>query len=1042
MFISDFAIKRPVVTVATMLAIAGFGAFALAGLKTDELPDVKFPVVGVTLVYPGASPEGVEREVLDPIEDRIAGISGVDKLESTVRDGVAQIAVYFDFDKDVQTGSQEVRDAIAEIRGDLPLEMEEPTIMHFDPADAPVMSLTLTSTSLDAARLTRVADPGLTRALLGVRGVAHVTLAGGRERELTVALEPAAMRALSVSVADIVSALQSQNLATPVGHVIGRRDERSIRFRGRLADQQAFEAVVVSRRGTQLVRLGEVAKIIDGAEEARSLAMFNAEPALGLDIIKAHGYSTTAVNEAIHAELARLRPTLPAGTRLEVVQDAGERVAASVHSVQRALLEGAVLTVLVVFLFLNSWRSTVITGLALPISVLAAFVAVYAFGFTLNMMTLLGLSLAIGILIDDAIVVRENIVRHIELGSDHETAARIGTAEIGLAVAATTLSIVAVFAPIAFMGGIAGQWFKPFALTMASSVLVSLFISFSLDPMLSAHWPDPHTPEPRKAWITRKLDRFNQWFDRLADRYHDVLAWALDHRLAMAGIAVGSLVLAIGLQAAIGGTDFIPSTDRSEISIDVDAPAGSSLDYTTQRAEHAVRVARAHAEVAYAYTTVGGGGGAIDKALIYVKLVPRDKRSASQDEIGRRIRLELAQTSGAEYSVYSSGNGNFKQIQLQLRGRDARTLTALAQRVATEVRAVPGAVDVGLSTKGEKSELQVDLDRGLAATLGLSAADVAQAIRPAFAGVDAGDWVDPDGETRNVMVRLTDDARRGASSLTQLPLIVADESGAIQPIPLGQVAAITEGVGPAQINHLDRDRLINIQANVDGRPLGEVMKGIDERLATITLPAGYRITKGGDAADQVEVFGRIFSALGIAVLLMYLVLVMQFGSFLDPFAILLSLPLSLIGVVGGLLVTGDSLNLLSLIGVILLMGIVAKNAILLVDFAKHRRAQGSTLRVALIEAGRVRLRPILMTTFALVAGMIPVAIGGGEGGDFYAPLGRAVIGGTLTSTLLTLLVVPTFYEVLEETKERARGWMVGLRTRVGSSHIAPMEAGD
>ena len=454
MFISDFAIKRPVVTVATMLAIAGFGAFALGNLKTDELPDVKFPVVGVMLAYPGASPEGVEREVLDPIEDRIAGISGVDKLESTVRDGSAQVAVYFDFDKDVQVASQEIRDAISEIRADLPVELEEPTIMHFDPADAPVMSITLTSTTLDAAKLTQVADPGLTRALLGVRGVAHVTLSGGRERELTVALDPTAMHALSVSVSEIVSALQSQNLATPVGHVIGKRDERSIRFRGRLGDVEAFEALIVSRRGTQLVRLGEVASVRDGAEEARSLRDVQREPALRDRHHQGDAaHSTTAVNEAIHAELARLRPTLPTGTRLEVVQDAGKRVAESVDSVQRALIEGAVLTVLVVFLFLNSWRSTVITGLALPVSVLAVVHRRVMFGFTLNTMSLLGLSLAIGILIDDAIVVRENIVRHIEMGKDHYTAAREGTAEIGLAVAATTFSIVAVFVPIGFMGG-------------------------------------------------------------------------------------------------------------------------------------------------------------------------------------------------------------------------------------------------------------------------------------------------------------------------------------------------------------------------------------------------------------------------------------------------------------------------------------------------------------------------------------------------------------------------------------------------------------
>jgi HAE1 family hydrophobic/amphiphilic exporter-1 len=1039
--ISDFAIKRPVVTVATMLAIAGFGLFALDGLKTDEIPDVKFPVVGVMLAYPGASPEGVEREVLDPIEDRLAGISGVDKLEATVRDGSAQVAVYFDFGKDVQAASQEVRDAISEIRGDLPVEMEEPTIMHFDPADAPVMSITLTSSSLDAAQLTRVADPGLTRALLGVPGVAHVTVSGGRERELTVALDPSAMRALSVSVSDVVMALRTQNLATPVGHVIGRRNERSIRFRGRLTDRAAFEAVIVSRRAGQLVRLGEVAEIRDGAQEARSLALFNAEPAIGLDVIKAKGHSTTAVNEAIHVELERLRPTLPAGASLEVVQDAGKRVAESVRSVQRALIEGAVLTVLVVFLFLNSWRSTVITGLALPISVLAAFVAVWAFGFTLNMMTLLGLSLAIGILIDDAIVVRENIVRHLELGKDHHEAARVGTSEIGLAVAATTFSIVAVFIPIAFMGGIAGQWFKPFALTMASSVLVSLFISFSLDPMLSAHWPDPHRPEHRKAWITKQLDKFNRLFDRLAERYHDVLAWALDHRAAMAGIAIGSFVLAIALQVTVGGTDFMPQTDRSELTIDVDAPAGSSLEHTTQRAEHAVRVARQQPEVEYAYTTIGTMSNAVDKASIYVKLTPKDKRAASQEEIGRRIRVGLASTSGATYSVFSSGNGNYKQIQLQLRGPDARTLTALAQQVADEVRKVPGAVDVGLSTKGEKPELQVDLDRGLAATLGMSAADIAQAIRPAFAGIDAGDWVDTDGETRDVMVRLADHARSGADGLAQLPLIVTDATGGVHPVPLGHVAAISEGFGPAQIDHLDRDRLIIVQANVDGRPLGDVITAIDAQVAKTQLPAGYRITQGGDAADQAEVFGRIFTALGIAVLLMYLVLVMQFGSFLDPFAILLSLPLSLIGVVGGLLVMGDSLNLLSLIGVILLMGIVAKNAILLVDFAKHRRSQGVPLRVALIEAGRVRLRPILMTTFALVAGMVPVAMGGGTGGDFYAPLGRAVIGGTITSTMLTLLVVPTFYEVLEESRERVSGWMAAIRGRM-HGRLVPSPSGD
>jgi HAE1 family hydrophobic/amphiphilic exporter-1 len=1021
MLISDFAIRRPIVTVVTMLAIALFGLAALARLNNDEYPDIQFPVVGVSIAYPGASPEGVEREILEPIEDRLSSLAGVDKLQSTAVDGALQIVVQFQFGKDLQVASQDVRDAIATIRGELPAEMEEPSIVHFNPADEPVLSLTLSSSTLDATRLTRVADPGITRALLAVPGVAQVNLFGDVVRELVVELDPEAMAAASIGVRDIVAALQAQNLATPIGQITGPNRERSLRLRARPLDVPAFEALPVARRGDRLVRIGDVAKVRDATAEPRTLAWYGDEPALGLNVVKARGYSTPAVTGAVHEALHELRATLPEGTRIDVVQDAGERVAASVSGVQRALIEGALLTVLVVFLFLNSWRSTVITGLALPVSVLASFVMVWAMGFTINMMSLLGLSLAIGILIDDAIVVRENIVRHVEMGKDHLTAAREGTHEIGLAVTATTLSIVAVFVPIGIMGGLAGQWFKPFALTMASSVLVSLFVSFSLDPMLSAYWPDPHVPEARKGWITRQLDQFNRWFDRKADRYRRVIAWALDHRLATVSLAVGSLVLAIGLQATIGGTDFLPSTDRSEIAVKVEAPPGSSIDYTARRAELAARVIRTVPEVRSTYTTVGSAQG-VDEATVLVRLQPRDERRASQLEVGDRLRAALGELQGATHTVFASGNGAYKPIQIELRGPEARKLTALAEQVAGELRAIPGAVDVGLSTRGEKPELLLDLDRGLAASLGLTPADVAQALGPAFAGVDAGDWVDPDGETRDVMVRLSPERRTDEQGVTRLPLAITDAQGAPAVVPLGQILTISEGLGPARVDHSGRERSITVQANVDGRPLGEVTSALDARLAAISLPAGYRIVQGGDSADQSDFFGRIALALGIAVVLMYLILVMQFGSFLEPLVVLLSLPLSLVGVVGALLITGGTLNLLSLIGVILLMGIVAKNAILLIDFAKAERSRGATLREALIEGGRVRLRPILMTTFALVAGMLPVAIGGGEGGDFYAPLGRAVIGGTITSTMLTLLVIPTFYEILEEWREKVGAW--------------------
>ena len=1029
MFISDFSIKRPVVTVAAMLAIAVFGLAALARLTTDEYPDIQVPVLSVMVAYPGASPEGVERELLDPLEDRLSSLPGVDRIQGAAYDGLAHVGVFYQFGTDIQAASQEVRDAIDAIRADLPSEMEEPTIVRYDPADQPVLSLTLSSRSIGAAALTRLADPGITRALLAVPGVAQVTLFGGVTREMSVELRPDAMTAAGVGVGDVVGALRAQSLAAPVGRIVGPARERSIRLRARALDADAFAALVVARRGERVVRLGDVATVRDAVADPRTLAFHDGEPALGLSVVKARGASTTAVTEAVRAKLDELRATLPKEATVAVVQDAGVRVAASVAGVQRALVEGAVLTVLVVFLFLNSWRSTVITGLALPVSVLASFVAIWALGFKLETMSLLGLSLAIGILIDDAIVVRENIVRHLEMGTDHHAAAREGTSEIGLAVAATTLSIVAVFVPIGFMGGIAGQWFKPFALTMASSVLVSLFVSFSLDPMLSAVWKDPqaggtrHSALGTRRSVTYILDRFNRWFDRQAGRYERVIAWALDHRLATASIAAGSLVLAIGLQAAVGGTDFMPASDRGELAVGVEAPPGSSAAYTARRAEAAARIIRARPEVVSTFTTVGGMSGATDGATILVRLVPKGERASSAAAIGQQLRAELAQVTGAIFPVYASGNAGYKSVQVELRGPDARELTALAGRLADEVRRVPGAVDVGLSTKGEKPEVQVELDRGLAGVLGVTAADVAQTIRAAFAEIDAGDWVDPDGETRDVMVRLAPELRREAAGIGRLPLPATDARGGATLIPLGQVVSVADGAGPAQIDHLGRDRSVTIQANVDGRPLGDVTAEIRARLGAIDLPAGYRITEGGDSADQRDVFSRIFVALGIALVLMYLILVMQFGSFLEPLAVLLSLPLSLVGVVSAMLVTGDTLNLMSLIGVMLLMGVVAKNAILLIDFAKVGRGRGLSLRDALIEAGRVRLRPILMTTFALVAGMLPVATGAGEGGDFYAPMGRAVIGGTITSTLLTLLVIPTVYQVMDEWRERVAAWV-------------------
>jgi HAE1 family hydrophobic/amphiphilic exporter-1 len=652
-------------------------------------------------------------------------------------------------------------------------------------------------------------------------------------------------------------------------------------------------------------------------------------------------------------------------------------------------------------------------------------------------MSLLGLSLAIGILIDDAIVVRENIVRHVEMGKDHYRAAHEGTDEIGLAVAATTFSIVVVFVPIAFMGGIAEQWFAPFALTIACSVLVSLFVSFSLDPMLSAYWPDPYVAPENRFFITRWLDRFNAWFDRRADGYKRVIGWALDHRWAMVLLAVASFAgaLALPVLGYVGG-EFFPVTDESEFNVSLDTPPGSNLEYTKVKAEEVARIARSKPEVIYTYTTIGGQTGSVDEGTVYVRLKPKHERERSQNDVAAGLREELSSLSGATASITTSGFGDQKQILIQIMGADSKELQQIADNVLGLVRQVPGAVDVDLSTRGQKPELEVQLDRALAGSIGVTAGQVAQALRPAFAGIDVGDWVDPSGETRDVTVRFAPESRTRTADLSTLPLSVPGLEGGVRQVPLGQLATIRSGIGPARIDHLDRERVITVQANTQNRPLSEVMKDINARLAGVSLPPGYTIRQGGETEDQQEVFGRITAALAIAVLLMYLVLVIQFGSFLDPLAILISLPLSLIGVMLALLVTGSTLNLMSMIGVILLMGIVAKNAILLIDFAKWAEEAGTPRREALIEAGRVRLRPILMTTFALIAGMIPVAIGAGEGADFRAPLGRAVIGGVITSTVLTLLVIPTFYEIMTEWRD----WLLGKLNMGGGHSPAPAHA--
>lgn len=1011
MFLSNFSVKKPIATLVIIVAMMAIGLLALSKLRVNQSPDVDIPVIVVSIPYPGASPETAEREITNRLEKQMQAIQGVKEVNSNSYEGGATIWMEFDFDRNLIEASDDVRNAIAAVRYKLPVEMREPVLRRIDPAAEPVMSLALSSSTQSHAEISRYAEDVLADQFRAIDGVSTVVVNGALRRELSVLLRAEKLREFNVSVTEVTNALRTGNTNAPVGKLRSELDEKGIRLVGRIERPEDFSEIVVKRNGDTIVRLSQVAEIEDGFAEINSLSMRSGKPNVGLQISRSREASTVSLAKKVHEVVAEASKDLPKGTELEVVRDGGEEAQSSLNNVIEALVLGAVLTVFVVYAFLNSWRSTLITALALPTSVLAAFIAVWLCGFTLNFMTLLGLSLAIGVLIDDAIVVRENIVRHMEMGSDRRTAALEGTAEIGMAVAATTFSIMAVFVPVAFMPGVSGEWFRPFALTVTCSVIVSLFISFTLDPMLSAYWGDPvdHHSAPKKG-IGRMLDRFNHWFDHQADRYGHVIAWALHHRRWMGFLALASFVGAIALHSTFGGSSFMPKMDSGNIMIDVRVPASSSLEYARRKVEAAAELARTLPETEDTNSNVNLNGG-----RVYVDIGKRRQRERSAAEVAVELREKISRLVGAEYVVMDDLSGNGKPVQIEFSGPDSRKLMELTNAYMAKLREVPGAVDVTLSEQDPKNELQIVLDRGLANAMGISINDAAQSLRVAFAGIEVGDWVDPTSETRDVAVRLHPDDRVNTESIERLPISV---NGTGMMVPLEQIASITMGKGPSAIRHKNGERMITVSANVQGRSPGEVTDDAMRLARTFDFPPGYGLALGGSGEDQRELFTEMIIALLSGIALMYLILVMQFGSFTAPIGVMMSLPLSLIGVVLALIITGHTLNLMSMIGIIMLMGLVAKNAILLLDAARALEHEGMDREEALMAAGRKRLRPILMTTFALIAGMLPVALAFGDSGEFYQPLAIAIIGGTITSTVLTLLVVPTFYDSIEIARDR------------------------
>lgn len=1020
MFLSDVSIKRPVFATMMMVALVTLGLFAYRRLSIDQWPDVQFPFIIVQTIYPGASPETIERDVTRKVEEAVNPIAGVRTLTSTSLEGLSSVFIEFELNVKDLEAQQDVRSKIEEIREQLPDDIENPKVLRFNLADIPIVSLALRSDTRSLRELTTIADEMIRKEMEGVSGVGQVTLVGGEKRAIVVELSAERMASRGVTVQQVMATVGAENLEVPTGRLELGQGEKLVRVTGRLTDARDFDQLVVDVRDGVPIRLADVARTIDDAEEARSAALVNGVPGIGIDMRKITGGNTVEIAERIMAKTEELQKRLPPGVELSVVRDDSVWIRHSVEDVKTTIIIGAILTILVVFTFLNSWRSTVITGLTLPVSVIAAFLAVYAFGYTLNTMTLMALSLAIGILIDDAIVVRENIVRHVAMGEDHLTAARRGTSEIGLAVLATTLSILCVFIPVGFMGGIVGKFFKEFGLTVAAAVAVSLFVSFTLDPMLSSVWYDPVAEGKKPHGVVGSLlERFNEAFSGLGKRYRRVVGWALSHRLVTLGIALLSFVAAMALFPLVGGS-FMPSADNEQLAVQVKAPVGSTLEYTRDRIREVSALLRKYKEVDYTYETIAGGYTAqVNEGEIYVKLTPKGDRDLSQQELARVFRREIGSLPGMTVAVLESGGfgGSQRPIQIFVKGDQLEELRRISNELLAVVRRTPGAIEAQSGLEEERPEVRVDLRRDLASEMGIGIGTLAGTLRPALAGETVSTWEDPTGEQHDVLVRMPREARQSVTQLAALPIVagpIDPVSGQRGVVRLGHIATIEESTSPQKIDRRDMKRVVVVESNYDERTLTEVSNDIKKEMASISLPSGYAITFGGETQDFMETVGYILESLVLAIIFIYLVLASQFGSFLQPLAIMLSLPLSMVGVLIALLITGSSFNIMSMIGVILLMGLVTKNAILMLDFTNQRRAAGSDRRNALIDAGEIRLRPIVMTTLAMIFGMMPLALALGAGAEFRAPMARAVVGGLITSSLLTLIVVPVVYTYLDD----------------------------
>jgi hydrophobic/amphiphilic exporter-1 (mainly G- bacteria), HAE1 family len=1022
MTLSDIAIKRPVFTTMMSGAIILLGIISFQRIPVDLYPDVEFPVVSITVVYPGASPGEVETQITQKIEDAIVSISDIDQVMSYSRDSVSQVIILFELDADLDLVANKVREQVSAIRRDLPREAEEPGISRMNLGAAPVLTYTL-SGAMSPEKLRFYAEDVVKPMIEQVRGVATARVRGGAERQINVLLDLEEMQSRGFTSQQIVERIRVENLNIPAGDYNEGKRQITVRTVGAFQNLDDLRNVAVGATpsGT-VIRLGELAEIEDGVEDLDMIVRANGEPAVVLDVLKASGENSVRISEEVQARLASYE--FAHGVQANLIFDTSEFILENAHEVQVALVFGGGMAILVILLFMLDVRSTLISAVALPTSVIGTFFLMYSLGFTLNMMTLLGLALAIGLLIDDSIVVRENIVKYLERGADPFTAASRGTREITLAVLATTATLCAVFVPVAFTEGIVGQFFREFGITIAGAVVISAFVAFTLDPMLSARFAKQRKPGERDRFEALKRP-FLRFYAQLDAVYLATLSWIVEKRWRMTmvvGLAIGALMFSFTL-AGIMGSEFMTAEDRGQFNVIIELPAGTSLEETSRRLYDAEMEIAADPRFVTVYSTVGDQGDP-HVTRWRIRTVPKWEREENLFDLQAIVRETLLEhIPEARLSMMMPGiedSGRNYPIAVFVRGPDYDVLEHAAYQVRDRMAKVPGMADLHVDYQPGKPELQLAIDRDRAAALGVSTALIASTVRTALEGEIAGTFRDGDDEI-DIRVRLEEADRANAENLGLLTVPIMSGGRPAGFLPIRELTREIRGSGPAVIERLDRSRAIKLTAAAAGRPLGDVVSEMLEALEAEELPPGVSWQLEGDAKIMMESNESLALAMLLGVLFIYIVLASQFESFLHPLTIMTALPLAMIGAFIAVFATGWSMSMGISIGLILLMGLVTKNGILLVDHALVGLQHGKEPKEAIVDAGLARLRPILMTSAAMVLGMFPTAISDGSGSEFRGPMAVGIIGGVISSTFLTLLVTPVLFLAGE--------WLRGLVRR-------------